>query len=195
MKTIHKILKIINQKNKTKKIYRKNHTKNPVKVSYIGGKKYSKAVAILAHNKYNITGRIDFTETKKGLNILYDIKGLKNGEHGFHIHNYGDLSDGCKSACSHFNPYNKTHGGLDSEVRHLGDLGNIISKNNICKGKLFAKDICIYRNLKTSVLGRMIIIHKNRDDLGLGNNNESLKTGNAGERVACGVIGLANAQS
>ncbi len=41
----------------------------------------------------------------------------------------------------------------------------------------------------------MIIIHKNRDDLGLGNNNESLKTGNAGERVACGVIGLANAQS
>lgn len=195
MKTIHKILKIINKKNKTKKIYRKNHTKNPGKVSYTGGKKYSNAVAILAHNKYNITGRIDFIETKKGLSILYDIKGLKNGEHGFHIHNYGDLSDGCKSACSHFNPYNKTHGGLDSEVRHLGDLGNIISKNNICKGKLFAKDICIYRNLKTSVLGRMIIIHKNRDDLGLGNNNESLKTGNAGERVACGVIGLANAQS
>jgi len=111
-----------------------------------------------------------------------------------HLH-YGDLSDGCKSACSHFNPYNKNHGGLHSERRHLGDLGNITSKNNICKGELFAKDINICRHLKTSVLGRMIIIHKNKDDLGLGNNKESLKTGNAGERVACGVIGLANAQS
>lgn len=195
MKTIHKIMKLINNKNKTKKIYRKKHTKIPGKVSYTGGKKYSNAVAILAHNKYNITGRIDLHETKKGLNILYDIKGLKNGEHGFHIHNYGDLSDGCKSACSHFNPYNKNHGGLHHKLRHLGDLGNITSKNNICKGELFAKDINICRHLKTSVLGRMIIIHKNKDDLGLGNNKESLKTGNAGERVACGVIGLANAQS
>ena len=47
--------------------------------------------------------------------------------HGFHIHEKGDLSKGCASMGGHYNPLNKTHGGLDTIIRHLGDLGNIIA--------------------------------------------------------------------
>ena len=147
-------------------------------------------IAILAKNEHNIEGKILVKENTVGLKIEYNITGLSDGLHGFHIHEYGDLSDGCKSACSHFNPFNKKHGGLHSKERHAGDLGNIESKNKIAKGSLFAKDICLTKNMKTSVLGRMFIIHDKEDDLGKGGDEESLKTGNAGMRLACGVIGI-----
>lgn len=149
-----------------------------------------KGIAVIDQNSYNIEGKIFLKETLTGLKIEYEIKGLENGLHGFHIHEYGDLSDGCNSACSHFNPFNRKHGGLYSRERHAGDLGNIKSKNNLAKGSLYVKGICLTKNMKTSVLGRMFVIHDKEDDLGKGNNDESLKTGNAGKRLACGVIGL-----
>ena len=74
------------------------------------------------------------TQKDDSVRIQYNILGMKDGLHGFHIHEYGDVSDNCKGACSHFNPYNKNHGGLDSEERHLGDLGNIFSKNKVSNG-------------------------------------------------------------
>ena len=52
-------------------------------------------------------------------------------------HEYGDLTDGCMSSCSHFNPYKTKHGGRHSKVRHVGDLGNVITKNGITKGKFY----------------------------------------------------------
>jgi len=148
------------------------------------------AVSVLAHNNNGIKGTILFTETSMGLKIDYDIEGLSDGKHGFHIHEYGDLTDGCESACSHFNPFNKSHGGLNSIERHAGDLGNIVSKNKKSKGTILDKLLSLDFNKKTCIIGRMIIVHKDEDDLGLGGNAESLKTGNAGKRVACGVIGL-----
>ena len=153
-------------------------------------RRLSKNGIILVKNDHNIEGKIYVKETSLGLTIDYDIIGLSDGLHGFHIHEYGDLSDGCKSACSHFNPFNKKHGGLHSKERHAGDLGNIESKKKIAKGSLFAKGICLTKNMKTSVLGRMFIIHDKQDDLGEGGDEESLKTGNAGMRLACGVIGI-----
>ena len=150
------------------------------------------AIAILNQNKDNISGHVRFIPHKTGLHIDYDIKGLKDGEHGFHIHEYGDLSEGCTSACSHFNPDNCNHGGLDSKTRHAGDLGNIVSKDNIAKGRLYAKKLSTNPKNKYNIVGRMIIVHEDRDDLGKGGDEESLKTGNAGKRVACGVIGLAS---
>lgn len=54
-----------------------------------------------------------FLKDKEGLptTINGEIKGLTPGLHGFHIHQYGDTTNGCISAGPHFNPYNKTHGG------------------------------------------------------------------------------------
>lgn len=156
-----------------------------------GGKKINKAVSVLAENKNKITGKIYFSENKKSkLKINYEIYGLSNGKHGFHIHEYGDLTDGCKSACSHFNPFGKKHGGPKSDERHAGDLGNIVSKNGIAKGTLYDNILSLDFKNPACIIGRMIIIHKDEDDLGLGENEESLITGNAGERVACGIIGI-----
>jgi len=155
-----------------------------------GRKKYNNAVSVLAENKNNITGKIYFSEIKSKLKINYEIYGLTDGKHGFHIHEYGDLTDGCMSACSHFNPFGKKHGGLNSSERHAGDLGNIISKNGVAKGKIIDNILSLNFKNPTCIIGRMIIVHKDEDDLGLGGNDESLKTGNAGERVACGVIGI-----
>jgi Cu-Zn family superoxide dismutase len=56
------------------------------------------------------------------------VKGLKaESMHGFHIHEFGDLTEGCKTAGGHFNPHKQTHGGPMADVRHVGDLGNIKS--------------------------------------------------------------------
>ena len=164
----------------------------PYKGCKYGGEKDNsnkKAVATISVNNNGIHGNVLFTKSasSKKLKIEYEIHGLTDGKHGFHIHEYGDLTDGCKSACSHFNPFGKTHGN------HAGDLGNIISKNGIAKGVIYSKILSIDFNDITCIVGRMIIVHKDEDDLGLGDNEESLITGNAGERVACGVIGLKHA--
>ena len=60
---------------------------------------------------------------------------MNDGLHGFHIHENGDLTEGCKSAGSHFNPDKKHHGGLETNHSHIGDLGNIRSKNGLAKGQ------------------------------------------------------------
>ena len=171
--------------------------------SAIGWKTYSwtepqkYAVAVIEPNENQkrlsggVSGVVNFIQEGKNLHIDYEILGLTDGEHGFHIHEYGDLTDGCESACSHFNPYGHEHGGLDSEVRHLGDLGNVTSKDGKAKGRISTDTISLEMGKINCIVGRMIIVHADRDDLGLGGDAESLKTGNAGKRVGCGVIGLA----
>ncbi len=148
-------------------------------------------VAVIAPNPNSVSGVVHFIDEGKMLHIDYDLQGLSDGEHGFHIHEYGDLTDGCESACSHFNPYGTTHGSLDSKVRHLGDLGNISSKNGVAKGRISTDTLSLNMRKINCIVGRMIIVHADRDDLGKGGDEESLKTGNAGKRLGCGVIGLA----
>jgi len=93
--------------------------------------------------------------------------------------------------CAHFNPFKTTHGGPNSKVRHVGDLGNI--KTN-AKGEAkysFCDSVIKLRGTKSNIIGRGLIIHEDEDDCGKGGNAESLKTGNAGKRIACSVIGYA----
>ena len=152
------------------------------------------AVCVLHHNTDNILGVIRFTQNIKTgrVRISFNIYGLSDGKHGFHIHEYGNLTDGCASACAHFNPFNENHGGRKSIHRHVGDLGNIECKNGKCEGYFYDKLISLDRNSKCSIIGRSVIIHDKEDDLGKGTNESSLTTGNAGRRIACGVIGLAS---
>lgn len=160
-----------------------------------------KAICVLTNTVNNVSGYIEFEETNdKRIMISIKIKGLKKGKHGFHIHEAGDLTDECQSACSHFNPTNKKHGGPEDKERHAGDLGNIVANS---KGEVNMRmiDDVIKLKGKYSIIGRCVVIHENEDDLGKGGldkngnvidkvlNNESLKTGNAGKRIACGVIG------
>jgi len=152
----------------------------------------NKIIAIACFNHPNIKGIIEFEEIiNKKVLITIDLKSNKYKKtiHGFHIHEAGDLSDNCMSACSHFNPYNKNHGGPDSKERHVGDLGNIIfNSKGECKMTMEDNQVKL-RGIKANVIGRSIVIHSKEDDLGLGKNEDSLKTGNAGSRITCAVIG------
>ncbi len=147
-------------------------------------------VCVLAENPNGVSGVIDMIEVRNGVKFKYNIRGLSDGEHGFHIHEYGDLTDGCTSACAHYNPLGNNHGGVESKERHLGDLGNITSRGGLASGEVVGRNIVLNYSGKHCILGRMLIVHEDKDDLGLGGNKESLKTGNAGKRLACGVIGL-----
>ena len=144
------------------------------------------AICVLHQPKYK--GHILFTEKDKYTEIKVKLEGLPPGKRGFHIHEKGNLIDGCQSLCAHYNPKNNNHGGLNDKDSHVGDLGNIIVDK---KGKvdcvIQAKKVRLTG--KYSVIGRSIVIHQKEDDLGNGNDEESLKTGNAGKRIACGVIG------
>lgn len=142
--------------------------------------------------KTGIEGTVMFSENVKDDNvqIKLDLKGLPpNSKLGFHIHEAGDLTDGCKSACAHFNPYKKNHGGLKDDVRHVGDLGNITTDNQGKCSMKFHDGMIKLSGETQNIIGRSIVIHEKEDDLGLGNNLESLKTGNSGSRIVCSVIG------
>lgn len=115
-----------------------------------------------------------------------DLTNLSPGLHGFHIHEFGDLRDGCKSAGAHYNPHHTTHGGLKTH-RHAGDLGNILANDDRRCTDSILVDVRL-----DDIIGRTLVIHEQVDDLGLGGDEESLKTGNAGARIACGVIGRAS---
>ena len=120
--------------------------------------------------------------------ITGQITGLKPGMHGFHIHEFGDLSKGCESAGGHYNPTGVSHGDLNRG--HVGDLGNIEANDQgVASFTINASRVNLMG--EESVVGRSIVVHSGEDDLGKGGDAESLKTGNSGSRVGCGVIRLA----
>lgn len=151
------------------------------------------AIAVFDNKK--IRGTVHFTEDIANGSVIIDIDILgglgKNKLHGFHVHEYGDMSDQCTSMCAHFNPYGKKHGGPNSTERHVGDLGNIRSDANGAAKYRFIDKVIKLRGTKCNIIGRGLIIHADEDDLGLGGEADSLTTGHAGARIACAVIGYA----
>jgi Cu-Zn family superoxide dismutase len=139
-----------------------------------------------------IKGTVKFTEDIKEnkIKIELNITGLKpKSKHGFHVHEAGDLTDKCTSMCAHFNPFGKNHGCPGRKERHVGDLGNIVTNSKGEAKYIFYDNVIKLRGTKCNIIGRGLIIHEDADDCGLGGNAESLKTGNAGKRIACAVIG------
>ena len=149
--------------------------------------------AIAVFDGKKIKGQVVFTEDLEHDVVIIDIdiKGLKkNGLHGFHIHESGDLSDGCETMCAHFNPFGKTHGCPGMKTRHVGDLGNLKTNANGIARYTMTDDVIKLRWSKANIIGRGLIIHEDEDDCGMGNSEASLKTGNSGKRIACAVIGF-----
>ena len=149
------------------------------------GRVTRKAKAIFK-KKNNVSGEVLFEEVKNGVKVTYDFKGLKNGKHGFHVHQKGDFKGDCNNAGPHFNPHGHNHSGRKSNERHVGDLGNVITNNKKTKGSFIDKKILLKG--KNNIIGRSVIVHDLKDDLGKGKNKESLKTGNAGARLNCAKI-------
>jgi len=150
--------------------------------------------AIAVFQGPEVYGSVKFTQKNNEQTVIYiNLSGTglqPNALQGFHIHEYGDLSEGCKSACAHYNPFGKSHGCPGMSERHVGDLGNI-QIDLFGTVNYSTKDELIQLSGDHSIIGRSLIIHRNRDDCGQGKNQESLKTGNAGDRIACAVIGIA----
>lgn len=145
----------------------------------------TKAIAILHPTVGSkVMGTVTFTKSDDAVQVVADITGLTPGKHGFHIHEFGDCSapDGA-SAGSHFNPTKKSHGAPDASDRHVGDLGNIEADKD-GKAHLEWKDKMLKFSGENSILGRGVIVHEKVDDW-------SQPTGNAGGRLACGMIGVA----
>ncbi|XP_071195975.1 superoxide dismutase [Cu-Zn]-like [Salvelinus alpinus] len=149
-----------------------------------------KAVCVLIGTG-EVTGTVYFEQEGDNgpVKLTGEIAGLTPGEHGFHVHAFGDNTNGCLSAGPHFNPHSKTHGGPDDDVRHVGDLGNVTAGADSV-AKINIQDKILTLTGPYSIIGRTMVIHEKADDLGKGGNEESLKTGNAGGRQACGVIGI-----
>jgi Cu-Zn family superoxide dismutase len=147
--------------------------------------KVKKAIVVLYPTKENETaGIVEFHKVENGIKIIGEIKNLSPGKHGFHIHEYGDCSaeDG-KSAGGHFNPFDKPHGAPSDKERHVGDLGNIVAnEEGIAKFEII--DSLISFTGKSSIIGHAVVVHAGEDDL------KTQPTGNAGARLACGVIGI-----
>ena len=146
-------------------------------------KSVKKAVATLEpRSNSKVKGTVTFTKVAGGIRVVAKVEGLTPGSHGFHIHEKGDCSaPDAASAGGHFNPHGKPHGAPDKDERHAGDLGNI-EANAAGKGKYDKIDPHLSLAGSDSIIGRSVIVHEKTDDL------KTQPTGNAGGRVACGVI-------
>ena len=141
----------------------------------------TKAIAVLSSaSGSKVTGTVTFTKSSDGVKIVADVSGLTPGKHGFHVHEFGDCSaPDATTAGAHFNPTNDPHAGHDADKRHMGDLGNLEADAS-GKARLDLTD----KKMKLSaVIGKAVIVHEKADDL------KTQPTGDAGGRVACGVIG------
>lgn len=142
------------------------------------------ATAYLHPTEGNKTsGKVVFHKNGDKVTVTGEVTGLTPGDHGFHIHEFGDCSgkDG-KTAGGHFNPEGYHHGGPKSAERHDGDLGNITAdKSGVAKINV-SSDQLTFTGID-NILGRGVIVHMNADDM------KTQPTGAAGARVACGVIG------
>ena len=144
-----------------------------------------RASASLAPTRGNTTaGTADFYQVGSKVRVIASVSGLKpGGEHGFHIHEAGDCSSGDgMSAKGHFNPQGKPHGHPQSSERHAGDMPMLradASGNARLDTEL---DIMTVTPGAASIVGRGLIVHADPDDY------RTQPTGNAGARLACGVI-------
>lgn len=142
------------------------------------------AVANLGPTKdSSVTGTVHFTQRGDVVQVEAQIKGLTPGLHGFHVHERGNCTaPDASSAGGHFNPDGSAHGGAESGARHAGDLGNLeADAGGTAVYRVEVRGITLDAG-ERSIIGRAVIVHEKADDL------STQPAGNAGARLACGLI-------
>lgn len=142
-----------------------------------------------------VRGQVQFRKISGGLVIDAKLSGVTPaGRHGFHIHETGDCSaPDASSAGGHFNPTKKAHGAPNSRAGHVGDLGNVdINANGEGTFHLVLQNA--YYDVEQignwdALIGKAVVLHSGTDDL------RSQPSGDAGNRIGCGVIVRSTAQS
>jgi Cu-Zn family superoxide dismutase len=143
------------------------------------------ATAQLSPTKGNKTfGEATFEEAGDRVRVVIFVQGLKPGqEHGLHIHEKGDCSSGDgMSAGGHFNPHGKPHGLPGSSASHAGDLPALKANKQGRANIQIDMDSISLKPGPANIIGRAVIVHADPDDY------KTQPTGNAGARLACGVI-------
>ncbi|HVR36630.1 MAG TPA: superoxide dismutase family protein [Methylomirabilota bacterium] len=148
--------------------------------------KVDELVAVLHSTEGNqARGTVRFTQEGDKVKVTADVRGLTpNQKHAIHVHEFGDCSaaDGT-SAGGHYNPEGHDHALPTQGTRHAGDLGNLTANNNGRARYEIVVDNITLAGLKNPIIGRSVIVHAQADDGGQ-------PVGNAGARIACGVIGI-----
>lgn len=150
-------------------------------------RKLAKAICSLEPGSFvyrYIKGVVYFDELSDGnIHVHGKIIHLSPGKHGLHVHEKGNIVDGCTSMKGHFNPNNSRHGDRGDKARHVGDLGNIVADETGTAIIDFVDEHIKLRG-KNNIIGRGLVIHADEDDL------KTDPDGKAGVRVACGIIGI-----
>ncbi|XP_040822108.1 extracellular superoxide dismutase [Cu-Zn] [Ochotona curzoniae] len=139
-----------------------------------------------------VSGTIVFKQLGPGakLEAYFDLEGFpteaNSTSRAIHVHEFGDLSQGCDSTGPHYNPLAVPH------PQHPGDFGNFVVRGD---GRLWKHRTGLAASLAGphSIVGRAVVVHAGEDDMGNGNNPASLENGNAGRRLACCVVGTSGA--
>ena len=131
-------------------------------------------------------GTVDLTQTPRGVLIRVSIKGLPAGDHAFHVHAVGKCEPPFDSAGGHFNPDSKKHGLMTPEGAHAGDMPNLhIPASGELVVEVLNTAVTLEKGPPNSVFdadGSALVVHAGVDDY------KTDPTGNAGGRIACGVI-------
>lgn len=151
----------------------------------------NRAVAVITPTEgHRVRGVVWFIEQGNQVRVIAQLENLPpNSKHGFHVHEYGDLTspDGA-SAGDHYNPEMHQHAVPPGEPRHAGDLGNLqTDAEGNARYDALVPGITI-AGLTNPIIGRAVVVHENQD---VG----AQPSGNAGARIGLGVIGIANPKS
>jgi Cu-Zn family superoxide dismutase len=131
-------------------------------------------------------GEVVVTQATDGLHVLVRAQGLTPGMHAVHIHTTGSCTPpDFTSAGGHWNPTGHKHGKDNPAGMHMGDMPNMIAGTDGSGEMEYVVAGGTISGGPTPLLdadGAAIVIHAQADD------NKSDPAGNAGGRVACGVL-------